>query len=283
MSQKIDILGMFIDPEQIQELALQNRFAVYVPFFEEVSSSTVTTGTIFKRQITNPKRKLRYVNTRAYGIELAPNEQPSSSEFVVDYKTAVIERAIKSFGKIGKNTMGKINDMVLKIDTTGDREVRLLLPGRRVIATTIREIPAKAKLLSGQIVDVMKNNPEYEFLDGTPYATTNVEAKALFVRIGENKNHAQTYVLFGGGIDASDEQIINAYLTLTTLYNDIRNQKASPKLNSGEAKPNILQKVQLPKFNLPVKIQSPLVFAKKPQVKESETESISNTDAKEWS
>ena len=39
MSQKIDIHGLFIDPETITDLSMQKRIAVFYPVFHEISSA----------------------------------------------------------------------------------------------------------------------------------------------------------------------------------------------------------------------------------------------------
>ena len=45
MSQKIDIHGLFIDPETITDLSMQKRIAVFYPVFHEISSAKTRNDT----------------------------------------------------------------------------------------------------------------------------------------------------------------------------------------------------------------------------------------------
>ena len=118
-------------------------------------------------------------------------------------------------GQAGKNVQGHIAEL-LKIEISGDRQYRILQSGRNVKQTSIREIPAKVRLLSGQWVDVFKSSPDYDFQGGTPYAITDVGASALMITT-KDKN----YVLFGAGVDASNDEVTSAYHSLAEIYNEI--------------------------------------------------------------
>lgn len=132
--------------------------------------------------------------------------------------------------------------------------------------TSIREIPAKIKLLSGQWVDVFKSSPEYDFQGGTPYAVTDVGSSALMIGTKD-----KTYVLYGAGVDASDEDVITSYQTLTEVYNQIQAEKDDAiEQRKGHALFQMPQiSIQLPKVELPqidmsqIRFQSPFVFGNK--------------------
>ena len=168
-------------------------------------------------------------------------------------------------GQAGKNVQGHIAEL-LKIEISGDRQYRILQSGRNVKQTSIREIPAKVRLLSGQWVDVFKSSPDYDFQGGTPYAITDVGASALMITT-KDKN----YVLFGAGVDASNDEVTSAYHSLAEIYNEIQS-KCDALIAEQARKPLIqlpqiniqLPKIELPKIELPqIKFQSPFVFGKK--------------------
>ncbi len=62
MPQKIDIHGIFIDPETITDLQLQKRISVFYPVFDEVSA----TKSIFGRFSSSQKHVLRFDHQQPY-------------------------------------------------------------------------------------------------------------------------------------------------------------------------------------------------------------------------
>lgn len=261
MPQKIDVHGLFIDPETITDLQLQKRISVYYPVFYEAE----VTKSFFGRLVSSQSQQhiLRFDHQEPYGIILADPEQPDPASYVVTYEEAIWGKVLKGFGQVGKNITGHITEL-LKIDISGDREYRILQSGRKVKQTSIREIPAKVRLLSGQWVDVFSSSPEYDFQGGTPYAVTDVASYALMITTKEKR-----YVLYGAGVDISNEEVTKAYRILADIYNQIQRQR--DEIGEGR-KPGLKIpqiNVQLPKIDLPqIKIQSPLVFRRK---KESDT------------
>ena len=261
MPQKIDVHGVFIDPETITDLYLQKRTAVYYPVFQEVAQSR----SLFGRAASTQQHILKFDHHEPYGIILADAEQPEPASYIVKYADAVIERLIRSIGKTGKSITGHFTEL-LKIDTTGDRQFRILQSGRNIEQTTIREIPAKVHLLNGQWVDVVKSTPGYDFQGGTPYAITDVGAASLMILTKENN-----YVLYGAGVDVSNDDVESAYRSLTGVYNEI--QARRDLASTERAKKPLIQmpqiniqipKVELPKIDLPqIKFQSPFVLGKK--------------------
>ena len=261
MPQKIDIHGIFIDPETITDLQLQKRISVSFPVFHEVPATKFMLGRFSSPQ----KHILQFDHQQPYGIILADPEQPDPSSYAVNYKEAVIERFLRGVGRTGKNITGHIAEL-LSIEISGDRQYRILQSGRKVKQTSIREIPAKIRLLSGQWVDVFKSTPEYDFQGGTPYAVSDVGSSALMIATKE-----KTYVLYGAGVDASDEEIVEAYKSLTVVYNQIQ-EKKDETIKAQKGRPLIqmpqinvqLPNVELPKIQMPqIRFQSPFVFEKK--------------------
>ena len=222
MPQKIDVYGLFIDPETITDLQLQKRISVYYPVFYEVET-TRSFSKIFSSLKPSFKHVLQFDHQEPYGIILSDVEQPDPSSYVVNYKEAAIERLLKGIGQAGKNISGHIAEM-LKIEVSGDRQYRILQSGRGVKQTSIREIPAKVRLLNGQWVDVFQSSPEYDFQGGTPYAITDVSAAALMISI-----KGKIYVLYGADVDASNENVSSAYYALAKVYNQIQEQRDGAK------------------------------------------------------
>ena len=276
MPQKIDVHGLFIDPETITDLLLQKRIAVFCPVFYEVE----TTKSIFGRFTSSQSHQhiLRFDHLEPYGIVLADPEQPDPASYVVTYKEAALDRVLKGFGRASKNITGHISEL-LKIEISGDRKFRILQSGRNVKQTSIREIPAKVRLLSGQWVDVFSSSPDYDFQGGTPYAVTDVASYALMITTKE-----RSYVLFGAGVDISNEEVTSAYHSLVEIYNQIQKQRDGIEDKSHKSILKIPQiNLQRPKIDLPqLKFQSPLVFGKKKEneIGMSDTSSTSSSEEK---
>ena len=287
MPQKIDVHGLFIDPEEINGLAMQKRIAIYYPVFHEVHAQNYSEKpkSLWGRLVSQPTQPssdhlLCFDHMDPYGIILVDAEQPTSANFVVNYKEAVIERFLHSFGKTTKNVAGHIAEM-LQIEVSGDRQYRILQSGRRISQTTIREIPAKVRLLSGQWVDVFKSTPGYDFQGGSPYAVTDVNAVAMMIQMKD-----RTHVLFGAGVDAKDDEVRSTYHALIDVYNKI--QESRDKLGEEKKSRPLFQmpqiniqipKVELPKIEMPqIKFQSPLVFQKTESKNETETPAKADGD-----
>ena len=265
MPQKIDIHGLFIDPETITDLRLQKRISVYYPVFYEVETSKSFFDRFGSPQPQPQKHILKFDHQEPYGIIMADVEQPDPASFLVTFKEAALQRMFKTFGRAGKNITGHIAEY-LKIEISGDREYRILQSGRNVKQTSIREIPAKVRLLSGQWVDVFSSSPEYDFQGGTPYAVTDVASYALMI-VTKDKY----YVLYGSGVDVSNEEVTLAYHSLAEIYNQIQERRDGVIEEKGQRPtlkiPQIdlqVPKIDLPKIDLPqIKIPSPISFGKK--------------------
>jgi hypothetical protein len=293
MPQKIDVHGLFIDPETIEDLALQKRNAVYYPVFHEVKvqyeipEPKSLFDRIFAPQATSSAfssdHLLRFDHQEPYGIILQDEEQPNAADYVMDYRTAIIEKLLQTFGQAGKNVFGHITE-AMQIDVSGDRQYRILQSGRNVKQISIREIPAKVQLLSGQWIDVFKSTPGYDFQGGTPYPVVDVDAAALMI-----KTKGKTHVLFGAGVDALDNELRSAYHALMDAYNKIQERRDS-EAEKEKSRPffqmpqiNIqLPKVELPKIEMPqIRFQSPFVIEKTESKAEAEPSEKVETEHEE--
>ena len=277
MPQKLDVHGLFIDPETITDLYLQKRIAVSYPVFYEDAPSK----SIFGRAFSLQQHVLRFDHHEPYGIILSDAERPDPASYAVSYREALTDRLLRDLKRTCDSITGHIAEM-LRIDTSGDRQYRILQAGRNVKQISIREIPAKVRLQSGQWVDVFKNSPGYDFQGGTPYAVTDVEAWTLMIAVKDKR-----YVLFGGGVDVSDAEVLSTYRALTEVYNEI--QAARDAATAARAKKPLFQmpqiniqlpKVELPKIEMPtIRFQPPVLFGKKEE--KQHAEALPESDEKE--
>ncbi len=107
MPQKIDILGLFIDPETITDILLQKRISVFYPVFQEVAQSK----SIFRRSTSPDQHIVRFDHQEPYGIIIADAEQPDPASFAVNYAEAAIERLLKGLFGAGINLTGHISEL----------------------------------------------------------------------------------------------------------------------------------------------------------------------------
>lgn len=98
MPRKIDVLGLFIDPETIIDLQLQKRISVYYPVFQELAQSK----SIFKRSASPDQHIVRFDHQEPYGIIMTDKEQPDPASFAVTYAEAAIEKLLKDLRGTGK-------------------------------------------------------------------------------------------------------------------------------------------------------------------------------------
>lgn len=249
MPQKIDVHGLFIDPESITDLLLQKRISVFYPVFHEV----VPTKAARRHAASAQQHFLQFDHLEPYGIILQDAEQPDSASYIVIYKQAIMDKLFKGVLNAGKSAAGHIAER-FKIDISGDRQYRILQSGRIVKQISIREIPAKVHLLNGQWVDVFKSTPDYDFQGGTPYAVTDVNASALMISMKD-----KCFVLYGAGIDASNEEVLSTYYSLAGIYNEIQARRDQAKLDSAHSESTKKNIIQMPQ----IKIQIPPVLGKK--------------------
>ena len=133
---------------------------------------------------------------------------------------------------------------VLRIDTSGNREFRVLTSGRRITVIKLRDIPAKVRFLSGKESDVYKNDQYYPCL-GEPIAPIIDVIPTLVITVDKS-----THVFFGGGIDLDDAE--TTYRALFEVYNQFHAaaEKKKPAIS--------LPAIRLPKLSMPaINLQLP--------------------------
>lgn len=91
MAQKIDIHGVFIDPETIIDLQLQRRISVYIPVFHETGALKGFLGRLSSGQ----KHVLHFDHQEPYGIILPDAEYPDPSSYAVNYREAAADRFLR--------------------------------------------------------------------------------------------------------------------------------------------------------------------------------------------
>ena len=94
-------------------------------------------------------------------------------------------------------------------------------------------------------------------------------------------------MLFGGGVDVSDAEVLSTYRALTEVYNEI--QAARDAATAARAKKPLFQmpqiniqlpKVELPKIEMPtIRFQPPVLFGKKEE--KQHAEALPESDEKE--
>lgn len=249
MSTLIDLCGTPIQLDKIKDFKLIKREYLFCPAYQETEEQKFS---IFARRGAENKKKFKFTRMVPYGVLLSDKEKPQNGGY-----------EIKSFGEavtfniIDKATKG-LSDIAgiaadyLRIDTSGNKEYRILTQGRRLVTIKLRDIPAKVQFLSGKVSDVYKNDQYYEFL-GESIAPAVLPVPALVINIDK-----ATHVFFGGGIDMED--IESTYHMLFEAYNKLQEEKKHLKQPAALPKINI----HMPKLNMPpIKLQSPFVISKK--------------------
>lgn len=247
MSTLIDLCGTPINLEHISNFRLIKRDCIYYPAYQEIPEQTFS---IFARKNAENKKKFQFVKMVPFGIVLSNKEKPLADSYEIkSFGEAATFSILAEMGKALGNAANLAAD-ALRIDTSGNTELRILTQGRRLINIKYRDIPAKVAFLSGKVSDVYKNDPNYDFL-GESISPTTIAVQTLVVTANKT-----THVFFGGGIDIDDAEAL--YHSLLETYNSYqeslksKNIAASPKLN-----------VNIPKFSIPsIKVQSPFVIKK---------------------
>ncbi len=253
MAQKIDIFGLAIVPEEIVNLGIANRNAIYYPCFQEVQASRSLFG------LSSSRKKLQFVNMVPYAIQLGPNEHPKLENYIMDTDAGKIFQHITT--RVGKK-LDDAEHMVmnaLHIDTSGNQEFKVMFMDRTMGVVKLRDIPAKVKLLSGQYRDIPRSSDEYDFGGGGSEPITNMPVKALVIQTTEN-----VHMLFSG-FDIPEADIDPTYKKLLEIHNQIEAAKEQMRL---EKKSRPLINISLPKLELPkafssIKLQSPISFGRK--------------------
>ena len=221
---------------------------------------------LFARKSASNKKKFEFVKMVPFGILLTDKEKPLADKYEIkSFGEAATFDILYRAGKVIGNVAGVAADM-LRIDTSGNLEYKILTPGRRLVHLKMRDIPAKVMFLSGKVSDIYRNDSIYEFL-GEPIAPATTPVPALVVTVDKS-----TYVFFGGGIDLQDAEAV--YHSLLEAYNSLHESTSKEKLSFPKLP------VSIPKLSIPsVKIQSPFVIKKNqelPPIPEEINESETN-------
>lgn len=143
----------------------------------------------------------------------------------------------------------------MNVDTSGNREFRVLTQGRRIANVKLRDISAKVRFLSGKVSDVYLNDSIYTFL-GEPIAPIILPIVALVVVIDK-----ETHVFFGESFDIEDPE--TTYNMLREAYNQFQADTERNKSQVGLPKLNL----QLPKMNKPtIDFSAPFKRVKKAEI-----------------
>lgn len=248
MSQLIDLCGTPIQLDKITDFKLVKREVLFYPSYQETEESTFSR---FARFGASPKKKFEFVKMVPYGAILSDKEKPTNNGY-----------EIKSFGEgFALNIFTKAEKLVdnaatlaadlLRIDTSSNKEYRILTHGRRLVTVKLRDIPAKVAFLSGKVSDVYKNDSNYALL-GEPIAPTIVTVPTLIVTVNK-----ATHVFFGGGID-----IPNAEETYHQLFDAFSQMQANNAIENARM-PKAKISINLPKLSMPsIKLQAPIVLKK---------------------
>lgn len=249
MSQLIDLCGMPIQLDKIKDFRLVKRECLFYPAYQEMEEQTFS---LFARFGAERKKKFKFVKMVPFGMLLSDKEKPQNGGYEIkSFGEATAFNVLAEVGKKVENMANLAVDL-LRIDTSGNKELRIRTQGGRLTNIKLRDIPAKVMFLSGKVSDVYKNDSIYEFL-GEPIAPTQAAVPALVVTVEK-----ATHVFLGGGIDLEDAEA--TYHHLFEVYKQF--QENAEKKKAPAALPKI--NFSLPKLNIPsIKIQSPFVIGKK--------------------
>ena len=248
MGQLIDLCGTPIQLDKVKAFRLVKKDCLYIPAYREVAEQSFS---LFARIGASNKKKFQFVDHVPYGILLDEKEKPSLGSYEIkSFGEAATFHILENAEKVLGNAASLAAD-VLRIDTSGIKEYRVLTQGRRVEKIKTKNIPAKVKFLSGKVSDVYKNDSIYEFL-GEPIGHTVKSVPALVVALEKTQ-----YVFFGGGFDLEDAE--GVYHSLFDRYNQFLIDKEKSKRVPALPKVSL----NLPKLNMPtIKLQSPFVVKK---------------------
>lgn len=229
MSQLIDLCGTPIQLDKIKNFRLVKRECLFYPAYQEMENQVFS---VFARLGAANKKKFKFTQMVPFGIVLSDKEKPTTGSY--EFKTFgeyATSNILTDISKKIDNAASIAADM-LRIDTSGNKEYRILTQGRRVTEIKLRDIPARVVHLSGKVSDVYKNDSLYEFL-GEPIAPTVVAIPTLVVVVDKS-----SYVFFGGGIDLQDAEA--TYHALFEAYNQYQANAGKKRLAAG-----------IPSFKLP--------------------------------
>jgi len=252
MSQLIDVCGTPIQLEQVKSFRLVKRDYIFYPAYQETQSLA---SSMFARFGASDKKKFQFVKMMPFGAVLTNKEKPALGGYEIkSFDEAVGAHLLEGVGNAVGNVAGVAMD-ILRVDTSGNKQLNILTVGRRSLQIRMREIPAKVMFLSGKVSDVYKNDSIYDFL-GEPIAPVISAVQALVVNVDK-----ASYVFFGNGIDVEDAEQV--YHSLLNAYNEMQARKEELLLATKEKKAR-MPRIELPKLDFSaIKIQSPFVIKQK--------------------
>ena len=252
MAELINICGTPIQLSKIKDFRLTKRECIFYPAYQETEEQT---SSVFAKFGAAKKKKFKFVKMVPFGVLLTEREVPSGisheiKDFGEEIKTNILGKIAHAFGKPVGDAATVAVDLV-GLDTSGNREYRVLTQGRRVLNVKLRDIPAKVRFLSGKVSDVFLNDSIYKFL-GEPISPAIIPIDTLIIMV-----ERVAHVFFGDGFDLEDVQAV--YQSLFESYERFKSEKKNAGIHAAMPKLN----VQLPKLNMPpVKITIPFARAK---------------------
>lgn len=242
----IDICGMPIQLDKVKEFSLIRRECIFFPTYQETVEQT---NSVFAKWGAKNKKKFQFIKMVPYGVLLTGKEIPSGKSHEIKYfgeeaTKTILDRVLHTVAKPAGNLVNTAVDAI-NVDTSGNREFRVLTQGRRVINVKLRDISAKVRFLSGKVSDVYLNDSIYTFL-GEPIAPSILPIVALVVVIDK-----ETHVFFGESFDIDDPE--TTYNMLCDAYNQFRlSAEERDKSHAGLLKLSIqLPKMDKPTINIP--------------------------------
>ncbi len=250
MPQKVDIHGWAVVPETIVDVELVNRLAIYYPYYEEIAPPI--------KWLKQDRIRTKFVTMAPYGVQLDIKEHPKLEDYtMITDKGKILQHVTTRVGKKLDDAENMIMH-ALRIDPSGNQEFNVMFIDRTTRIIKLRDVPAKVRMLSGQIRDVHRNSEEFDFSGGGSEPTTDVPIKALRIQTTNG-----LHMIFGGfDIPASD--ILPTYHKLLEMYNSVQANKGQALLE-GQGKQRHSFNLSLPKEKLQrvlptIKIQSPVVL-----------------------
>lgn len=258
MGQLINLCGKAIHLEDVITFNMDYRRYMFIPCFREVRGIE-TTKSFWGKETNNTYTRYEFYKQIPYGVVLGDKESPWPGDSFA-YKTTGEIIALDLFKRATKSAGDAIHlaSRALKIDTSINQKMRILLDGGQVKECRYDELPAKLICSDGREMDVYKNSPAYDQL-GENITPNEKRVPVLEVYVAKNKK----YIFFGDGINV--DNVEEPYQALLTAYNILHADKKTQKKLAAE-------KISLPKINLgSIKFQSPFVISK-PEEKAEITE-----------
>jgi len=182
MAQLIDIYGLSLDPDMIESVRLENRSAIAYPIFRE----DVSGAPRWKWS----KPKLGFVSYAVFGILLQEGEAPAERSVyemntrqpgIIESTVGMLVNPIQGVLKLAGDAINHVSNAV--------KSYRIITRDRSVKSVMLSQIPAKAELRSGQVIDIWQKDADgYSFINATPEPLTDYPVKALIIKTRDNRH-----------------------------------------------------------------------------------------------